>query len=93
MPINGSKLGPKQTYVLFKKSVYSTRALQLTPFQNPGGWGGERDGRRTDGRTEILMSNIGQKYLGTNKGVFWKEQTKGYLHMNFKNGVKDVEKV
>ena len=31
-----------------------TRALQSTPFQNPGGWWSERDER-----TEILVSNIG----------------------------------
>ena len=41
----------------------STRALQSSPFQNTGGGGGlsvmDREEVLTDGRTEILVSNIG----------------------------------
>ena len=38
-----------------------TRALQATPFQNPGGGYPEHDGPRTksERKTEILVSNIG----------------------------------
>ena len=35
-----------------------TQALQSSPFQNPGGGYPVPDGGRTDGRMEILLSNI-----------------------------------
>ena len=42
----------------------STRALQSSPFQNPGGYP-ERYKERTDrGQTEILVSNIGFFWFG-----------------------------
>ena len=34
-----------------------------------------------------------QKCLDTNQGVFWKEESKGYLNMNYKKIVTNVEYV
>ena len=61
-----SKIGKVRTYFFLpKKSSFNlvlhkslTRALQSTPFQNPGRYKVWMDGRRTQ---EILVSNIGFK--------------------------------
>ena len=41
-----------------------TRALQSTPFQNPGGGTVSITAEEEDKRTEILVSNIGYSLLG-----------------------------
>ena len=42
-------------------------------------------------RKPILLNN--QKCLGTNQGVFRKEETKGYSNMNLKIGFTNVDDV
>ena len=49
----------------------STRALQYSPFQNPGGV--PRSWRSPNGRTEILVSNIGLK---NKDDLTWKKRRK-----------------